>query len=181
MKSGIKCVLTTGCPHCRKYQVDKGWSESRDENALTTQHAQKQDQLSEAWQDSPWLECAIVRGTDSNLPTLSIASLPSTFSSLHLLLIALVPGLAVFFSPVSVCCSCSAKSSRLCLARDRNGLGWAWNLLPPPMHQVVSGVCLGSLHSARAKLSGETPSLCHTAAFVCCLGRERKLQLLVGQ
>lgn len=67
----------------------------------------------------------------SNLEALGLLNLPSTFFSLHALFIPLLPGLAVgVFFPISICCSCSAKSSRLCLARSRNGLGWAWHPLP---------------------------------------------------
>ena len=72
---------------------------------------------------------AIAKDANSNLQALGCVNLPSTFFSLHTLLVPLVSALAILFS-ISVCCSCLAKSSRLCLARGRNGPVWAWHLLP---------------------------------------------------
>lgn len=108
-----------------------------------------------------------------NLEALGLVNLPSTFFSLHTLFIPLVPGLAVdfFFFPFL-----SAALAQLKVAASAlPGVEMAWDGLGTQCHSSAPShqqYLLRLIALSRAKLSGETPSLCHTAAFVCYLGRE---------
>lgn len=107
-----------------------------------------------------------------NLEALGLVNLPSPFFSLHTLFIPLVPGLADdFFFPFL-----SAALAQLKVAGSAlPGVEMAWDGLGTHCHSSAPSqqqYLLRLIALSRAKLSGETPSLCHTAAFVCYLGRE---------
>lgn len=114
-----------------------------------------------------------------NLQALGLVNLPSTFFSLHTLFSPLVPGSAIdfFFFPISICSSCLAKSSRICLARSRNGLGWAWH--PLPLQCTKSSAVSAQAHCIEQgkALWGNSKSLPH-CSFCFLLGEGMKASVV---
>lgn len=181
LKSGVKCVLATACPHCRKHQDCKGWAGGRNEDALVTQHAQKCDRLSEAWQHSPWLEHAIAKGANSNLRALGLINSPSTFFSLRTLLVLLVVRLAVFpprprpwFLSAALAQLKVAGSALPGVEMAQDGLGTRCHANAPSRQQCLLGLIAFSQGRA---LWGNSKSLPH-CSFCLLFGEGMKASVV---
>lgn len=106
---------------------------------MLEEHSLLRNGTSSLRHDNTLTGMCITKDASGNLQGLHLVNLP--FFSLFTLLVPLVPGLAVFPHPLPLL---SAALAQLCLARGRNGLGWAWHLLP--LHCTKSSAVSAQAH-----------------------------------
>lgn len=124
-----------------------------------------------------WLERAIAKDANSNLQTLGLVNLPSTFFSLCTLLIPPVPGLAVFFFPFLSAALAQLKVAGFALPgveMAEDGLGTYCHSNAPSRQQCLLGLIAFSQGKA---LWGNSKSLPH-CSFCLLFGEGMKASVV---